>query len=103
MQAVSVARPRQTAGEPAVSRHRARLDRAAAWGVPAHVTILYPFVAPSAITAATMAALAGAVASVRAFDCEFPATKDNLLHASGLSDHLITKVGRDNPTRLYSL
>jgi hypothetical protein len=42
--------------EPAVSHHRARLDRAAAWGVPAHVTILYPFVAPSAITAATMAA-----------------------------------------------
>jgi hypothetical protein len=60
--------------EPAVSRHRARLDRAAAWGVPAHVTILYPFVAPPAITAATIAALAGAVASVRAFDCQFPAT-----------------------------
>ena len=38
--------------ERAVSRHRTRLDRAAAWGVPAHVTILYPFVAPSAITAA---------------------------------------------------
>ena len=32
--------------EPAVSRYRARLDRAGAWGVPAHVTILYPFVAP---------------------------------------------------------
>jgi hypothetical protein len=60
--------------EPAVSRHRARLDRAAAWGVPAHVTILYPFVTPPAITAATMTALAGAVASVQAFDCEFPAT-----------------------------
>jgi hypothetical protein len=60
--------------EPAVSRHRARLDRAAAWGVPAHVTILYPFATPPAITAATMAALAGAVASVHAFDCGFPAT-----------------------------
>jgi len=60
--------------EPAVSRHRARLDRAAAWGVPAHVTILYPFAPPLAITAATTAALAAAAAPVRAFDCRFPAT-----------------------------
>jgi len=50
--------------EPAVSRHRARLDRAAAWGVPAHVTILYPFAPPLAITAATTAALAAAAAPV---------------------------------------
>jgi 2'-5' RNA ligase len=60
--------------ERVVSRLRARLDRAAAWGVPAHVTVLYPFVAPSAITAATIEVLAGAVGSVSAFDCEFPAT-----------------------------
>ena len=38
------------------------------------MTILYPFVTPPVITAATMTALAGAVASVQAFDCEFPAT-----------------------------
>jgi hypothetical protein len=37
------------------------------------------------------------------FDCEFPATRDNLLNASGLSNRVITKVGRDNPVRLYSL
>jgi hypothetical protein len=60
--------------EQAVSRHRVRLDRAAVRGVPAHVTVLYPFVVPSPITAATMAALADAVASVRAFDCQFPVT-----------------------------
>jgi 2'-5' RNA ligase len=60
--------------EPVVSRHRARLDRAAVRGVPAHVTVLYPFVATPTITAATMAALADAVASVRAFDCQFPVT-----------------------------
>ncbi len=59
--------------EPVVGQHRARLDRAAEWGVPAHVTVLYPFVAPSAITAAMIGDLAAAVASVRAFDCEFPA------------------------------
>ncbi len=58
----------------AVSRHRARLDRAAAWGVPAHLTVLYPFLAPSAITATTLAVLAEAVASVSAFDCQFAAT-----------------------------
>jgi 2'-5' RNA ligase len=60
--------------ERVVSGHRDRLDRAAAWGVPAHVTVLYPFVAPSAMTAATIARLAGAVGTISAFDCEFPAT-----------------------------
>ena len=60
--------------ERVVSGHRARFDRAATWGVPAHVTVLYPFVAPSAVTAATIAALAGAVETISAFDCEFSAT-----------------------------
>jgi 2'-5' RNA ligase len=60
--------------EPVVGRHRARLDPAAAWGVPAHVTVLYPFVAPREITAATIAALAEAVASVPAFGCQFAGT-----------------------------
>jgi 2'-5' RNA ligase len=60
--------------ELAVGRHRHRLDRAATWGVPAHVTVLFPFVAPSAVTGATITALADAVGSVTAFDCEFPAT-----------------------------
>ncbi len=60
--------------ELAVGRHRHRLDRAATWGVPAHVTILFPFIAPSAITGATITALADAVGSVTVFDCEFLAT-----------------------------
>jgi hypothetical protein len=60
--------------ERAVGGHRDRLDRAAAWGVPAHVTVLYPFVPPSAISAAVIADLADAVGSVGAFDCEFAAT-----------------------------
>ncbi|MEV6495245.1 2'-5' RNA ligase family protein [Actinoplanes sp. NPDC051633] len=29
--------------EEAVGRHRARLDRAARWNVPAHITVLFPF------------------------------------------------------------
>ena len=66
--------PSPVAAESAVSGHRARFDRAATWGVPAHVTVLYPFVAPPAITAATIAVLAGAVGTISAFDCEFSAT-----------------------------
>jgi hypothetical protein len=63
--------------ERVVGSHRDRLDRATAWGVPAHVTVLKPFAAPSAITtAATIAGLADAVGSrsIGAFDCEFTAT-----------------------------
>ena len=60
--------------EPVVGRHRARLDRAAAEGVPAHVTILYPFVAPPQITAATIEVLAAVIGSVSSFDCRFPGT-----------------------------
>ena len=60
--------------ERAVSGHRDRLDRAATWGVPAHVTILYPFLPPSAITATVITSLADTVGSVRAFDCAFAAT-----------------------------
>lgn len=54
--------------EPVVGAYRARLDRAAGWGVPAHVTVLYPFVPPERIDAAVLAALGAAVASVPAFD-----------------------------------
>jgi hypothetical protein len=57
--------------EPVIGPHRARLDRAAAWGVPAHVTVLYPFVPPALITSTTLRALAAAVRSVGAFDCAF--------------------------------
>ena len=45
--------------ERVVSRHRARLDAAATAGVPAHVTVLFPFVPPAAIMAETRQALAG--------------------------------------------
>lgn len=57
--------------EPAVGPLRARLDRAAGWGVPAHVTVLFPFVTPEEISAAVIGAAARAVASVPAFSCEF--------------------------------
>jgi hypothetical protein len=60
--------------EPAVGRLRGRLDQAAAQGVPAHVTILYPFVLPDAITSEVIDLAAAAVASVPAFECTFART-----------------------------
>ena len=60
--------------EPVVGQLRARLDRAASRGIPAHVTVLYPFVPPGQITSAVLAKAAAAVASVPGFDCRFAAT-----------------------------
>jgi 2'-5' RNA ligase len=57
--------------ERVVSPHRSRLDGAAVLGVPAHVTVLFPFVPPPQITPAVVDALAAAVAAVSAFGCEF--------------------------------
>jgi 2'-5' RNA ligase len=54
--------------EHAVAPHRARFDPAADWGVPAHVTVLYPFVAPSEIDDRVIKALEAAVASVPRFE-----------------------------------
>jgi 2'-5' RNA ligase len=51
-----------------VGRFRASLDRSTAWGVPPHVTVLYPFVAPDAIDQPALDGLAAAVGSVPAFD-----------------------------------
>src|SRR3954466_12753022 len=50
--------------EPAVGPFRASLDRAASWGVPAHVTVLYPFLPPERIDEAVLAAVREIVAAV---------------------------------------
>src|SRR5712675_2883024 len=52
---------RVPAAEPHVSGLRARFDPAAALGVPAHVTVLYPFVPPDRITAAVLARVRAAI------------------------------------------
>ena len=44
--------------EPVVARHRATLDAAAGWGIPAHVTVLFPFAPPDQLDAALIGALA---------------------------------------------
>jgi hypothetical protein len=59
------------AAEPAVADHRRQLDLAASWGVPAHVSVLYPFVHPSAIDDDVVSRLASALNTVPAFDCTF--------------------------------
>jgi 2'-5' RNA ligase len=57
--------------EPRVGALRTALDPSAALGVPAHVTILYPFVAPAAIDDGVLAALAEVFAAAPAFEVGF--------------------------------
>jgi hypothetical protein len=61
--------------DPIVGGHRAEMDTAAGWGVPAHVTVLYPFLDPDAAMAeAASSTVRRAVASVPAFECAFERT-----------------------------
>jgi len=57
--------------EQVVGPHRARHDPSAAWGVPAHVTVIFPFVAPASLDGTVVERLAAAVATVPAFDVVF--------------------------------
>jgi len=52
---------------PVVSPWRERLDLSAVHGVPAHVTVLYPFVAPHALDGTVVARLAALFATVEPF------------------------------------
>jgi hypothetical protein len=54
--------------EPAVGEHRARLDSSARDGVPAHLTVLYPFLQPASIDGAMLASLRRLFAGFPAFD-----------------------------------
>jgi len=56
------------AAEPVVGRYRARLDATTALGVPAHVTILVPFVPVSRLGTAELTRLGTLLAAVPAFD-----------------------------------
>lgn len=57
--------------EPAVRAWRDRFDPAARAGVPAHVTVLFPFLPASHVDADTHAALAEILGSHPAFDVRF--------------------------------
>ena len=53
--------------EPSVRRHRLRHDSIALRGVPAHITVLYPFVPPDGITDETAESVREVLAPFRAF------------------------------------
>ena len=59
------------AAEIVVAEHRRHLDAASTWGIPAHVSVLYPFVPPSAVDEQVIATVARALAAVPAFDCRW--------------------------------
>jgi 2'-5' RNA ligase len=61
--------------EPVVAPYREALDRAAAWGVPAHVTVLYPFLPPEELTSEVLAAVREVVAAVPPSDVVFDAVR----------------------------
>lgn len=71
MSAVIVSIP---AADAVVADHRARLDRAAGRCVPAHVTVLFPFMSPDDIDASVCDRLAAAMASVPRASITFDAT-----------------------------
>ncbi|WP_327033377.1 2'-5' RNA ligase family protein [Micromonospora ureilytica] len=54
--------------EEAVGGFRASLDPAASWGVPAHVTVLYPFLPPQRINEQALAVLRETFAEIPRFD-----------------------------------
>lgn len=56
--------------EPVVGRWRERYDPIAQYGIPAHVTVLYPFHPPSDITPAMLDVIAEVAASTEAFEFE---------------------------------
>ncbi|MFC5060594.1 2'-5' RNA ligase family protein [Actinomycetospora atypica] len=57
-----------------VGTHRRELDPTTAAGVPAHVTVLYPFLPPGQLDDEVVARLRAAVGDVPGFPCSFPTT-----------------------------
>ncbi len=79
--------------EDAVGPFRATLDRSASWGVPAHVTVLYPFLPPDKITSDVLAALNGVISATPRFDI-------TLAHADWFDDTAVWLAPRpDRPFR----
>jgi 2'-5' RNA ligase len=61
--------------EAAVALQRAQFDDAAAWGIPAHVTVLFPFLPPSEVDAHVIETLAAAISGVPRFEATFESTR----------------------------
>ncbi|WP_116200291.1 2'-5' RNA ligase family protein [Amycolatopsis circi] len=59
------------AADAVVDSYRQVLDHSAWWGVPAHVTVVYPFLPPDRITEAVVEDLREALTAVGSFECAF--------------------------------
>ena len=57
--------------EPVVGQWRLRYDAAATWGVPAHVTVLYPFVPPDQIDDGLIGRVSDVIGAIEVFDTTF--------------------------------
>jgi hypothetical protein len=62
------------AAEVTVGRHRENLDANASLGIPAHITVLSPFMAPQMISPLVLAELERVFASIRRFHFQLAAT-----------------------------
>jgi 2'-5' RNA ligase len=60
--------------EAVVAAQRLRLDPSAGLGMPAHVTLLFPFVSPEVLDGSVLDAVQGALAGFAAFDYRFERT-----------------------------
>jgi 2'-5' RNA ligase len=58
-----------------IGRYRERFDPSARRNVPAHVTILYPFMPPAAVDTTVLAELAAIAAGVRCFEYRLSETR----------------------------
>ena len=61
--------------EPAVHNLRSHLDPVAALGVPAHITVLFPFAPPASLSGAAHSTLRGLFSNITAFDFRLVATR----------------------------
>jgi 2'-5' RNA ligase len=80
---------------PAVARYRSRLDSSAPLGVPAHVTVLYPFLPPPEVSADVLASLSRLFASVGRFRF--------LLDRTGWFDDRVLWLGPRDPAPFRAL
>jgi hypothetical protein len=71
--------------EPLVAPFRVRYDPGAGRGMPAHITVLYPFKSPDTIDAATLAELHDLFGAFRPFDFRLEAIRQFLGEALYLS------------------
>ena len=60
--------------ETVVGEHRRHLDPSARWGVPAHITILFPFLRPSLVSDSVLDLIERALSAVTVIDVGFERT-----------------------------